>query len=62
MNSANIPFLLVPNLQIGNALVPETPFPCRVEFEYPHCLPSRTKQSFEDTGIPNLEIGNEEFF
>ena len=48
-------------IQIGNTLVPETPVSQSVErICASPFIESVRKQSFPDTDVPNLEIGNEE--
>jgi len=57
--------VLVPNLPIGNALVPETPFRkawngLGVAFiESANAVLSRGNRVSQDTCVPNREIGNE---
>ena len=53
------PFLLVPNLLIGNALVPESPESMILTER--ECFPNRgwpAKQSFEDMALPIGRLGS----
>jgi hypothetical protein len=51
--------LLVPKLELGDALVSEAVLRKRGNKEHRGTNEKQTKQTFQDVGIPKLELGNE---